>query len=117
MGELVAKGGYLGGGTIVSIRSLALDAARRRFEETTSDTSGNRKRKTKAKPPQQQPKAEVPPEVQAKRDAVRAKPAVRIPKAMLAHGAFLKAQVKAGILLPTGKPNPKHPANRKDAKK
>ena len=110
----MAKGGYLGGGTIVSIRSLAQDGARRRFEETTSDTSGNRKRDPA---PQPLPVVAVSPEVQAKRDAVRDKPAGRIPRAMAARGVLLKAQVKAGILLPTGKPNPKHSTNRKDAKK
>jgi hypothetical protein len=112
----MAKGGYLGGGTIVSIWSLAKDAARRRFEETTADTSGNRKRRRKAKP-QPQPVTEISPEVQARRDAVRAKPAVKMPNAMIERGAFLKAQVVAGVLLRDGKPNPKHPANRKDHKK
>ena len=46
----MAKGGYLGGRTIVSIWSLAKDAAQRRYQETTTDTSGNRKRRRKAKP-------------------------------------------------------------------
>lgn len=110
----MGRGGYTGGGTIISLWSLARADARRRFEETTTDTSGNRKRKSKrnaAAAPQ--PVAEVPPKVQAQRDAARAKPQGRIPKAMLERGAFLKAQFAAGVLLPTGKPNPKHPANKK----
>ncbi len=112
----MGRGGYTGGGTIVSIWSLAKDAARRRFEETTTDTSGNRKRRRKARP-QPQPVTEISPEVQARRDAVRAKPAVRMLNAMIERGAFLKAQVASGVLLRNGKPNPKHRANRKDPKK
>lgn len=109
----MGRGGYLGGGTIVSPWSLARDQARRRFEETTDDPSGRqprRKDKTTASISSSKP---VPPDVAAMRAAVRAKPGIPMTSALRERAETLKAQVAAGALLPTGKPNPAHPDNKK----
>lgn len=109
----MGRGDYLGGGTIVSPWSLARDQARRRFEETTDDPSGRQLRRDDKVSASISSDKSVPPDVAAMRAIVRAKPGIPMTIVLRERAVTLKAQVAAGVLLPTGKPNPEHPENKK----
>lgn len=123
----MSRGSYLGGSSIISAASLWRDQAQRDREvlgEKSDVRWAGRPRKpktveaeqAKTKPITAKSKKKPPRAKQIRANNLEPSHG-KLTAAMRERAAMLKAQVAEGILLPTGKPNPNHPANRKDAKK
>ena len=112
----MSGGGYRGGSTIISVASLWRDERQRERDANGEPSTvgwGKARKSAEAKAASRAVDRErTADDLASKRTPKPATATHKIGKKLTQRGAMLKAQVAAGILLPTGKPNPEHPANQ-----
>lgn len=113
----MSGGGYRGGSTIISAASLWRDERQRERdangEPSTVGWGKARKSAEAIAASRAVHRDQTAADLASKSNPKPATATHKLGKKLTKRGAMLKAQAAAGILLPTGKPNPDHPANQK----